>query len=277
VVSVSPGYFETMGTPLVRGRHFTDADREDTLRVAIVDQRLASRLWPNEDPIGKALNRGTPERYTVVGVVRDVRYESAAAQTESIGAAYFVHTQAPPLGRLRWIAIKSRTESAGIVRTVRARLLAIDPDLPLSDIRTMAERTSRALAPQRLAMSLASVFGAVALFLSMLGIYGVLAYLVAQRKREIGIRMALGSTGARIFQLVFAEGLMLVASGLALGLLGAIAVRRALQGQLFGVSATDPVVLSMVLATTGIIAMVACVYPARRAARLEPRTVLSDQ
>jgi predicted permease len=277
VVSVTPGYFETMGTPLVRGRYFTDGDRENTLRVAIVDQRLAARLWPNEDPIGKGLTRGSPERYTVVGVVRDVRFESAAAHGESIGAAYFPHTQAPPLGRLRWIAIKSRTDSPEIVRAVRSRLMAIDPDLPLSDIQTMTERTSRALVPQRLAMSLASVFGAVALFLSMLGIYGVLAYVVAQRKREIGIRIALGSTARGIFQLVFAEGLTLVAIGLVLGLLGAVTVGRALRGQLFGVSPTDPVVLSTVLMATGFIAMLACVSPARRAARVDPRDALTEQ
>jgi putative ABC transport system permease protein len=277
VVSVSPGYFEAMAIALVRGRYFTDADRDDSRRVAIVDRRLAARLWPNEDPIGKNLNRGSPERYTVVGVVRDVRFESAADQGDAIGAAYFPHTQAPAVGRLRWIAVKTAGEPAEVVRAIRAALTAIDPDLPLSDIQTMTERTSRSLVRQKLAMNLAGVFGAVALFLSTLGIYGVLAYVVAQRRREIGIRIALGSTGRRIFQLVFTEGLTLVAGGLMLGLFAALAVGRALQGQLFGVSPTDPVVWSTVLVSTAIIAMLACVSPARRATRVDPRSILSDQ
>jgi len=157
VVSVTPGYFEAMATPLVRGRYFAESDQEHTLRVAIVDERLAVRFWPNEDPIGKGLRRGDSERYTVVGVVHDVRFESAAVQTEAIGTAYFPHTQAPALGRLRWIAIKTATESTVAIRALRSALMAIDPDLPLSDIQTMTQRTSRSVVPQRLAMGLACV------------------------------------------------------------------------------------------------------------------------
>ena len=277
VVSVTPGYFETMGVALLRGRYFTDADGENALRAAIVDERLAARLWPNGDPIGKAVNRGTPERYTVVGVVRDVRFESAAASGDSIGTAYFPHTQLPAAGRLRWIAIKTTADAPGAVRQLRAALMAIDPDLPLSDVQTMTQRLSRSLMPQKLAMSLAGVFAVVALFLSMLGIYGVLSYVVAQRRRELGIRIALGSTAWGIFRLVLREGLVLVAGGLALGLTGALTIGRALQGHLFGVSSHDPLVLSAVLVATGIIGTVACVSPARRATRVDPRSVLSDQ
>jgi ABC-type antimicrobial peptide transport system permease subunit len=131
--------------------------------------------------------------------------------------------------------------------------------------------------PQRLAMSLASIFAAVALFLSMLGIYSLLAYVVAQRKRELGIRIALGSSAWRIFHLVLREGLVLVAGGLAVGVIGAAIVGRVLQSHLFGVSSHDPLVLSVVVVATGIIGTVACVYPARRATRVDPRSVLSDQ
>ena len=277
VVAVTPGYFEAMGTPLVHGRFFTDGDRESTLRVAIVDERLAARFWPGQVPIGKGLVRGASETYTVVGVVRDVRFESLAGQTEPSGAAYFPHTQAPPLGRLRWVAIKAAAEPAAVMRAVRSALMAIDPGLPLSDIQTMSQRTSRSLVPQRLAMGLASVFGFVALFLSVLGIYGVLAYVVAQRRREIGIRIALGSTMSGIFQLVFKEGLALVAGGLMLGLLGSIALGRALEGQVFGVKPTDPVVLGMVVVATAVIALLARVSPAYRATRVDPLSTLSEQ
>jgi putative ABC transport system permease protein len=277
VVSVTPGYFEAMETQLVRGRYFADSDREGTLAVAIVDERLAVRLWPNEDPIGKGVYRGSSERFTVVGVVRDVHFESLAGQAESIGTAYFPHTQAPPLSRLRWIAIKTVAGSPTVMRAVRTALTRIDPDLPLSDVQTMAERTSRSLVSQRLAIGLAGMFGLVALFLSMLGIYGVLAYVVARRTREIGIRMALGSTVRGIFQLVFKEGLTLVAAGLMLGLAGAVALGRTLEGQIFGVQPTDPLILGAVVFVTGVVAQLACVGPALRATRVDPVEVLTEQ
>jgi putative ABC transport system permease protein len=277
VVSVTPGYFETMTTPLVRGRYFADSDRETTLPVAIVDERLAARFWPHEDPIGKSINRGSSDRYTIVGVVRNVQFESPGGPTESIGAAYFPHTQAPSLGRLRWIAIRTAAESPAVIRAVRTALTRIDPDLPLSDIQTMAERTSRSLVFQSLAMGLASLFGFVALFLSLLGIYGVLAYIVARRTREIGIRIALGSTVRGIFHLVFKEGLTLIAIGLMLGLVCAVAMGRTLEGQIFGVRPTDPLVLGSVALVTGFVALLACVAPALRATRVDPVAVLSDQ
>jgi putative ABC transport system permease protein len=277
VVSVTPGYFEAMGTPIIRGRPFAESDQENTLPVAIVDQRLAARFWPNEDPIGKGVFRGGSKRYEVVGVVRNVRFESLAGQSEPVGAAYFPHTQAPQLGRLRWIAIRTAVAPASVMRAVRSTMMGIDPDLPLSDIQTMSQRTARSLVPQKLALGLASTFGVVALCLSVLGIYGVLAYVVAQRTREIGIRIALGSTVGGVFQLVFKEGLTLVAAGLVLGLLGAIALGRALEGQVFGVRPTDPVVLGTIVLSTGVVALLACLSPARRATRVNPVEVLGAQ
>jgi putative ABC transport system permease protein len=277
VVSVTPGYFEAMSTPLVRGRHFAETDREDSLPVAIVDERLAARFWPNEDPIGKGVQRGDSRQYTVVGVVRSIRFESLTGNAESAGAAYFPDTQAPPLGRLRWIAIKTAQDSPTVIRAVRSALTSIDPDLPLSDIQTMTQRTARSVVAQKLAMALASAFGIVALLLSTLGIYGVLTYVVSQRTREIGIRMALGSTARGIFRLVFSEAMALLAVGLLLGLAGALSLGRLLEGQMFGVSPTDPVVLGYVAAATATIALLACVSPARRAARVDPLRALSEQ
>jgi putative ABC transport system permease protein len=277
VVSVTPGYFEAMSTRLVRGRFFSGSDRENTLPVAIVDERLAGRFWPNEDPIGKGIQRGDSRQYTVVGVVRSIRFEGLTGNAESVGAAYFPHTQAPPLGRLRWIAIKTTRDSSTVIRAVRSALMSIDPDLPLSDIQTMTERTSRSIVAQKLAMALASAFGIVALLLSALGIYGVLTYVVSQRTREIGIRMALGSTARGVFQLVFREGVMLVGGGLLLGLLGTLALGRFLEDQVFGVRTTDPVVLTMVAFGTALVALLACVSPAHRAASVDPLNALSEQ
>ena len=276
VVSVSPGYFAAMGTRLVRGRDFADADAQDSLAVAIVDERLAERFWPNADPIGKGIQRGTSRPYTVVGVVRHVRFAGLAGPNVSAGAAYFPHTQTPSPGRLRYIAIKTATDSTSVIPALRAALKAIDPELPLADIQTMTERTTQSVVAQRLSMGLASLFGVVALFLSALGIYGVLAYLVSQKTREIGIRMALGSTAQKIFQLFFREGLALVVTGLTLGVVGALLVGRLLEGQVFGVKPSDPVILTAVALSTGLIALLACVSPARRATRVDPIRVLNE-
>jgi putative ABC transport system permease protein len=277
VVSVTPGYFEAMSTRLVRGRNFADADRDDSPPVAIVDERLAARFWPGQDPIGKGIYRGQSKRFEIVGVVRDVKFDMLAGRKESAGAAYFPHTQSPIAGRLRWIAIKAATDPTAMIRSVRTALSAIDPQLPLSDVQTMSERTAQSIAAQRLAMSVATMFGVIALLLSIVGIYGVLAYIVAQKTREIGIRLALGSTARNIFQLFFREGLALIAIGLAIGLAGALAVGRALNDQVFGVAPSDPIVLGSVAVATGAIALLACISPARRAARVDPLTVLNDQ
>jgi ABC-type antimicrobial peptide transport system permease subunit len=177
---------------------------------------------------------------------------------------------------LRWIAIKSSTDPAAVVQALRSALLEIDRDLPLADVQTMNERTAQSLVSQRVAMTLAALFGMVALFLSMLGIYGVLAHLVARRTREIGIRMALGSSVREVFQLVLGEGLVLIAAGLILGLTGAIAMGRLLKGLLFGVQPTDPVLLGAVALATGCAAVLACVAPARRATQVDPVRVLSE-
>jgi putative ABC transport system permease protein len=276
VVGVTPGYFEAMATPLVRGRYFADSDRASTQPVAVVDERLAARLWPDGDPIGKSIYRGEAGPFTIVGVVREVRFEGLAGSIDAIGTAYFPHTQAPPMGRLRWIAVRSAAEPAAVVRAVRSALVELDPDLPLSDVQTMVERTARSLASQRLATSLAAMFAAVALLLSMLGLYGVLANLVARRMREIGIRMALGSSVGGIFSLVLTEGVLLIGGGLLLGLGGAVVMVQALEGLVFGVQPTDPLLLGSVALVTGGVALLACLGPARRAARVDPVQVLSE-
>jgi putative ABC transport system permease protein len=276
VVAVTPGYFEAMSTPLVRGRAFDDRDRADSLHVAMVDEPLARRLWPDADPVGQAIYRGDTGPFTIVGVVRNVRFEGLAGSIDAIGTAYFPHTQAPPMGRLRWIAVRSAAGPESMVRAMRAALVEIDPDLPLSDVQTMTERTARSLVSQRLAASLAAMFAIVALFLSMLGIYGVLAHLVARRAREIGIRIALGSSIRGIFYLVLGEGITLIGLGLVFGIAGAVAAAGALKGLMFGVEPTDPRFLGMVAAATGCVALLACVAPARRATRVDPVEVLAE-
>ena len=277
VVAVTPGYFEALATPLVRGRYFAETDRENTLRVAIVDQQLAGRLWPGEDPLGKGLFRGEAGPFTVVGVVRQVRLEGLTGSIDAIGTAYFPQTQAPPMRRLRWIAIKSSVDPAAVVRGLRAAVMEVDPDLPIADVQTMSERTAQTLLPQRLATNLATLFAGVALFLSLLGIYGVLASLVARRRREIGIRLALGGSVRTVFRLILGEGVALIGAGLLLGVIGAIAMANGLKGLIFGVQPTDPVLLGGVALATGLVALLACLAPARRATRVNPVEVLAEQ
>ena len=277
VVAVSPGYFEAMGTAARSGPILCPERHRPRLRVAIVDERLASRLWPNEDPIGKGLFRDDSVRYTVVGVVRDVAFESPAKRAESIGTAYFAHAQAPPMGRLRWIAVKTAGDPLTIVPMLHSALAALDRDLPLSDIQTMSQRTEGSLASQKLAMTLATLFGA-----------GCAAALGRRDLRRAGVRgraadprnrRAPGARqlGARHLPTRVREGLVLVAAGLTLGLLGVLGMRRVLEGQVFGVTPTDPAILAAVSIGTGIVALLACMWPAWSASRVDPLIVLKDQ
>jgi predicted permease len=289
-IFVTPGYFETMRTPLVRGRYFTDDDNEKSPRVVIVDDKLARKFWPGADPIGKrmyepntaaellAKAKDTPWM-TVVGVVRDVRLDDLAAGPGSGSAYYYPAAQMAPRGVA--LAIRTAGNPAAVLSSVRSELSKLDPDMPLSSsnlsIRTMGDYVSVSLMPRRATMLLATSFALVSVFLSALGIYGLLAYLVTQRSREIGIRMALGSTARGIFSLFLKEGLSLVAFGLALGLTGSLALKRAFESQVYGLSPMDPTVTAIVLATLALIALVASTLPARRAAQVDPVRVLNQQ
>lgn len=284
-VIVTPGYFEAMSTPLVRGRYFNERDNETGPGAVIVDERLAQRFWPGADPAGKRMYRPMNPRdllrvdentrwLTVVGVVREVRLEDLAGRIGSAGAYYFPAAQVAPRGMV--VAIKAASDPDAVLRTVRAELQKIDPAMPLANVRTMTEYTSLSLMPRRAAMLLATSFGLVSLFLSAIGIYGVLAYLVTQRSREIGIRIALGSTTRGIFNLVLREGLLLVASGLVLGLAGTVAFRQVLQNQIYGLGAMDPLVIGSVMTILGTIALAACSLPARRATQVDPVAVLNQ-
>ncbi len=283
---LTPGFFETMGTPLTRGRYFDERDNAAAPGVVIVDERLANHFWPDTDPIGKRLfmpgidgNAAVvTERtkwLTIVGVVPEVRLYGLAGSEGSAGSYYTSHRQSTH--RYYVFAIKSPLDPAIAMRAVRAELAVLDPELVPFDVQTMVERTSQSLARERLAMALAVAFGGVALFLSALGIYGVLAYLVAQRSHEIGIRMVLGSTVRQVFALVLREGLVLVAFGLVLGVAGIALLGRALQGLVYGVAPTDPVLIVLVALVLAGTALVASVLPARRATQVNPIVVLNAQ
>lgn len=284
-VHITPGFLETMSISLARGRYFDEGDNADAPRVAIVDERLARSFWPGIDPIGKrfftvgaggnvAVVTERTRWLTIVGVAPEVLFESLAGAHDSIGTFYT--PQAQSSHRNYVFAVKSR-EPAIVVRTLRAQLGELDPQLALSDVRTMAERANESLARERLAMRIAVAFGGVALFLSALGIYGVLAYLVAQRSHEIGIRIALGSTVRQVFALVLREGMVLIAVGLVAGVAGIALLGRALRGLLYGVAPTDPVLIALAALVLAGTALAASVLPARRATKVNPIVVLNAQ
>jgi predicted permease len=284
--SVSPGYFEAMRVPLKRGRYFRDSDNAQAPNVVIIDERLAGRFFGDKDAIGRRLWRpDSPDelakgpgpksrRYTVVGVVGSVR-SRGLTHKDDVGAYYFPVAQ--DAIRTMTLVARSSVDPERLTQAIRAEISGIDPELPFYGTRPMQSRVDESLVSRRTPMLLGSSFAVVALFLACVGIYGVLAYQVAQRRREIGIRLALGSEPARIFTLVIKEGLLLLVSGLAVGFVGAVAIRRALESQLFGVGALDPLVLSTVTGTLALVALIACGVPARRAARIDPLIALTDQ
>jgi len=282
--SVSPGYFEAMGIKLRRGRVFDARDTADSQKVAVVDRWLAEKYWPGRDPIGGRLYLGVPEMMggdhqptwrTVVGVVDDIRVtDPSGDQTE--GAYYFPETQQPNGFLSLVVSVKSGDPTA-LVPNLRNVLRGIDPELPLDDVQTMGHRIGEKMAATELPMLLAAGFAGIALFLAAIGIYGVLAYSVLQRTRELGIRVALGSTSGEVFRLVLGQGLAILGMGLAAGLVGSFFLTRWMESLLYGVSPFDPAVFLAVAGLLSVVAFVATAVPALRATRVDPVVALAAE
>ncbi len=285
-IVATPGYFETLRVPLLEGRLFDARDSADSQRAVIVDQRLARKFWPNSSPVGKRMWRPMSAQdlvqpsanavwYTVVGVVGSVKLRALVDPDERVGAYYFPYEQSPRDGLT--FTVRTPAEPSALIPALRKAMAEIDPELPIFDVRTMEERISESLISRKSPMLLAMSFGFVALFLAGVGIYGVLAYMVTQRTREIGIRIALGSSSERIFQLIVREGVLLLALGFALGFAGTLGLSRYVESVLFGVRSLDPMVLASVAGLLAAVALVACALPARRAARVDPMTALRQE
>jgi putative ABC transport system permease protein len=272
VFSVTPGYFAAMGIPLVRGRAFNAHDDARAPPVTIVSRTLAARLFPGEDPIGKRIDavRDGPDRWhEIVGVVGDVKLDRLDG--DAVPEAYAPFAQGPS-GTLTFVV--RGAAPAAPTKEARAALAAVDPDQAVASVHALGELVARAVARQRFAMLLFAVFSAAALLLAAVGVYGVVAYAVAQRTGEIGVRMAFGARTIDVVGLVLRQGGRLVAVGLTAGIGGALALTRLLGSMLFGVSPYDPLTFAAIAALLTLVAALACAVPAYRAARVDPATVL---
>jgi predicted permease len=267
---VSPGYFRTVGIPIQRGREFDRTDAPDSPPAVIVNETLAERLWPGEDPTGKRLMLGSRSPNVVVGVARDARYRTLGEAPRPM--LYFSQEQRYHSGVM--LVVRTKGEPEPMVKAVRGEIAALDRGLPVASVRTLRQHMTWALWGVRMAASLSLAFGLLALVLAAAGLYSVMAYTVSQRTREIGIRMALGAEGRHVLRLVAVQGMALTVVGLALGLVGAFAATRVLSNILYGVSATDAATFAAIALLLSAVAFVACYVPARRATRIDPMEAL---
>ncbi len=272
---VGGDYFRAMNIPLIEGRVFNDSDTAESAPVVVVDQYLVQRYFPGQSALGHQIQRGGPDspRLTIVGVVGTVNAIDLAQPVMKERIYYPVTQAAQP--RLA-VVLKAGVEPGGLVAQLRDAVQSIDPDQPISDVRTMEQWMSRSLETRRAPMVLLALFGGVALVLSAIGIYGVLAFGVAQRVREFGIRQALGANRGAIVSLVLTQGLRTAAIGIVIGLAGSFALSRFLQTLLFGVQAHDVGVSVLVSALLFIVALAACYLPAQRATKIDPMVALRD-
>jgi putative ABC transport system permease protein len=269
---VTPGYFATMGIPLLKGRGFTDADTESTRTVVVVSADLAQRLWPNESPLGKTLLVGRRTDFAeVVGVVGDVR--NAGQGVAPMPEMYTPYAQRP-WSSMGLVVRAANGEGLALVNGVRAAVSAIDPDQPVTGVQTMDAALSDSVATARVTTALVAAFAVVALAMAAAGLYGVIAYTVEQRTREIGVRIALGAESRAVLALVAGHGGRLAFAGVAVGGVAAMIVTRVARGLVFGISSGDPAVYAAVVGLFMAVAGAACVVPARRALRVDPSVAL---
>jgi len=271
---VSPGYLDAMGLRLVAGRFVTDQDTDSSPRVFVVNEAFASAYFPGEEVVGQRLNLGRGEPTEIVGVVGDVHHRGLDSRPQP--ELYFSYRQSLSGQGAPRASIVARTtgDPLALVPFLRQDILDLNPSLPIDNVMTMEARLSSSVAQPRFYALVLGVFAAGALALAMVGIYGVLAYTVSRRSREIGLRMALGADGGRIRNLVIRQGALLVGVGVAFGLAGALVTTRALESLLFGVTTLDLPTLIAVPVVLVTVAIVACYLPVRRATRVNPMDAL---
>jgi predicted permease len=268
-------YFQAMEIPLRAGRLFHDEDTADRPRVAIVDDYMAQQLWPGQDPIGKRFHNGgisetSSPWITVIGVVG--RVKQYTLDSDSRIAFYLPQTQYPT--RAMNVVMRSNNDPVVLAGAVKQQIHELNPDLPLYNLSTMQERFDKSLARRRFIMLVLGTFAAISLGLAMIGIYGLISYLVGQGSREVGIRLALGAAPANILKLIVRGGMTLALWGVGVGLAGAVAMGRLMRSLLFGVGTTDVATFVAVSVLLVCIALIASYIPARRASQIDPCTSL---
>ncbi|HEX7330248.1 MAG TPA: ABC transporter permease [Pyrinomonadaceae bacterium] len=269
----TPGYFKTMGISLLQGRGFTEQDRRDTTAVILVNQRMADKVWPNENPVGKRLmldyNRGK-YAYEVVGVTGGIRYYGL--KTDPRPEVFIPHAQNAYLPMN--LVVRTVSDPNRMIETIKAQVREMDPTQAVSNIRTMETLVSRSVATDRFSMWLLGLLASLALALAATGLFSLLSYLVGQRTHEIGVRMALGARQRDIFRLVLGQGALLLAAGLVIGLGASFICARLFSSLLFETSATDPLTFMLTPALLSVAALLACYIPARRATKVDPLVAL---
>jgi putative ABC transport system permease protein len=266
-----PNYFETIGIPLLRGRVFGNEDQARTPAVVVINQMMAQRFWPNQDPLGKQVKFAQDgSTATIVGVVGDAKHYFL--EEEQRPQMYDSYSQDP--GLFATVLIRTTGEPLSLTEAVRQAIWKVDPDQPMWKIRTVEFLMSRSTADRRFLMVLMGIFASLALVLTIIGLYGVISYLVNQRTQEIGIRMALGAQLSDIMRMVLKQGMVLVLTGVALGLAAAWLLTRLMSRLLYQVSATDPVTFAVIAVLLIMVALLACYVPARRATKVDPLVAL---
>lgn len=273
--ATSSGCFRALGIPLIRGRWFDDRDTIDATHVALVNQALAKNKWPGQDPIGQIIEFGNMDGdlrpLTIIGVVGDVREKSL--ETPPRPTVYVNYRQRPQSTSHFTAVVQSEISPVTVVAAAREIVRELDPNVP-PEFDTFEHVFSTSLRSRRFNLTLVGAFAGTALLLAMTGLYGVMAFAVSRRTGEFGVRMALGASAANILQMVIGQGLRTTLIGIALGVIGALAVSRTLQSLLFGLSPNDPLTLAIVAGVLVMVALLACYIPARRAAKVDPMQAL---
>lgn len=271
---VSPGYLQAMGIPLKRGRDFNEYDKRESAPVALINETLARRYFPNEDPIGKQLSiEGQQAPREIVGVFGDVKQLKLDLEGKSEIYVSFLQF---PVAAMN-IVVRTKTDPGSMTSTVLQQIAQVDPDQPVFQVKTMDQYLGESMAQRRLPTVLLGIFAALALVLATIGIYGVMSYLVSQRTHELGLRMALGASQLDIFKLVVGHGMWLSFLGIAFGVAAALALTRIMTSFLYGISASDPLTYVGISVLLAVVALLACLIPARRAIKVDPIIALRYQ
>lgn len=271
-MAVDSAYFQTMGTPLLRGRNFAGADREASPKVVIINETMAKRSWPGVDPIGKRLRLGAADTplWEVVAIAKDGKWRHLGEPPRPVVYRPLSQSWSP----LSSFIVRTAGQPNALLADVRREVQRLDPNLPVQMLRTLPEHVSETLWPARLGAGLLALCGLLALILAAVGLMGLISYFVTQRTHEIGIRIALGAQARDVLKLVIWQGLKLTLSGVVVGLLGGFALTRLLKNLLYGLSATDPLTFLAIPSLLIAVALLACYVPARRAIKVNPLVAL---